>query len=573
MAHTHIHSHTLIHTEAVSRPGWTRWKRSGALYAASSFLLVGLMLLLSAAALAQSSDINELDRYSAAVKQAGTSDRIAALEHFVSSASSSLKIDAMELLVWDYKQQGNHPQATKWAQELAQADPDNGLALAVLSDNARHAALTQTPQQLAESLSLTARGLSGIDRLRKPAGMSDSDFASLQRQVKGILNGELGYADLQRKDYATARISLRKAVALLPDNAQYVYALSLADLMGPAPNQTEGYWHLARAVNLTQGTPAGLQIAAYAADKYRQDGGTARDWEKFLVATASPGASAGSPTTASTNPTVVSAAASQNAATTSSAGSSSATMPSKTTATTAPTPAVANNNSGTSSPLPKETNAASARSARLTAPPLPPLPATSPTPLPPKKPRVVAPPGAPVSLGILVEASVAERRNRKALIDSLIDLVRHLRSSDEAFILSFSNDLVFQQDLTANNDLLEQAMEDIKPASGTSLLDAVGFAAGHLSRIAKNSNRVLIVISDGRNATSHASPLELSGEISISGVRIYCIGMGVADPDGKSRLEALASSTGGRASFISDATQFRAAAHEIAAGLGIDFPM
>lgn len=568
------HTHTTAYCEEASRPKGTAWKSSRSFYAASFFLPFLLMLLLPAAARAQSSEINELESYSSALKQESVNNRMAALEHFVSSASSSLKIDAMELLVWDYKQQGNHPQATKWAQELAQADADNALALAVLSDNARHAVLTQTPQQLAESLSLTARGLSGIDRLRKPAGMSDGEFAALERQVKGTLNGELGYADLQRKDFATARISLRKAVEFLPDNAQYVYALALADLMGPQPNPSEGYWHLARAVNLTQGTPAGLQIAAYAADKYRQDGGTAGNWEKFLIATAAPTARPGFSSrpssdfssAPSSNPASGNSAATASAA--SRATSASATTPPSTATTTR---GAAVNKSASSSRPQKEKNSGS--TPRLEAPPLPPLSAAVPTPLPAEKPRVIPPPGAPVSLGILVEAAVADRRNRKAVIDSLIDLVRHLRASDEAFILSFSNDLVFQQDLTANNDLLEQAMEDIKPASGTSLLDAVGFAAGHLSRIARNSNRVLIVISDGRNATSHTSPLELSGEISISGVRIFCIGMGVEGSDGKYRLEALASSTGGRASFIPDATQFRAAAHEIAAGLGIDFPM
>ena len=53
-------------------------------------------------------------------------------------------------------------------------------------------------------------------------------------------------------------------------------------------------------------------------------------------------------------------------------------------------------------------------------------------------------------------------------------------------------------------------MESIKPEKGAVLDDAIAFAAGHLARIAKYPNRVLLVISDGKNIDSHASPLETS---------------------------------------------------------------
>jgi Mg-chelatase subunit ChlD len=139
-------------------------------------------------------------------------------------------------------------------------------------------------------------------------------------------------------------------------------------------------------------------------------------------------------------------------------------------------------------------------------------------------------------------------------------------------VVSYGRNVGLEQDLTWNYDLLEQAMDKIDPQQGAALLDAVSFSAGHLKRIAKNPNRVLLVISDGTNEFEKGSPLEQAAEIMSSGARIYCIGVGVPGDAERSRLEQLASRTGGRATFIDDPNGFRSAAHEIASNLGIDFP-
>lgn len=178
-----------------------------------------------------------------------------------------------------------------------------------------------------------------------------------------------------------------------------------------------------------------------------------------------------------------------------------------------------------------------------------------------------------MSLGLLIEADVATEENRSAVIYALVDMVRHLREADEAFILSFGQELQFKQDLTQNYDLLEEAMGTITPDGGAALLDAVGFASGHLGRIAKHRNRVLLVISDGQDFGSRTPGYEVTSQIDQSGVRIYCIGVGAMDSGGRSRLDQLASRTGGRATFVPNPLHFRAAARQVAAGLGLDFPM
>ena len=114
-------------------------------------------------------------------------------------------------------------------------------------------------------------------------------------------------------------------------------------------------------------------------------------------------------------------------------------------------------------------------------------------------------------------------RNREAIIATLQDIVSNLRVNDEACILVFSDELDFEQDLTADDKLLEEAISQIRPKQGKALLSGIAFAAGHLKRIGKNSNRILLVISDGRTRQTDADTLTFRSQVS--GVRIDCLGL------------------------------------------------
>jgi hypothetical protein len=52
-------------------------------------------------------------------------------------------------------------------------------------------------------------------------------------------------------------------------------------------------------------------------------------------------------------------------------------------------------------------------------------------------------------------------------------------------------------------------------------------------------------------------------------VLVYCIGVGVADRGAQSRLQTLASATGGAAVFVSDPQQIGQATTDIASRLGM----
>ncbi|HEV7552206.1 MAG TPA: VWA domain-containing protein, partial [Candidatus Angelobacter sp.] len=397
-----------------------------------------------------------------------------------------------------------------------------------------------------------------LDQLGKPEGMLDRNFQMLRQQVAIMLNGEVGLTYLAIEDYPQARLALQQAVASDPNNAQWVYGMGLALLNGKNRDQYRGYWYLARAANLTGGTPQGQQIATYAQRVYQKDGGKDAGWQRYLASAAaldappSPDAGSGKQ---STNTVVAS--------------------------TSGPSRSTGNSPIATNSPVPSrrtETAEASSKgkSAKKKAPfgfedtlhEAPHEPATANAPA--NRPKGIAAPSEAVSLGILIETSLLTNQNRPAIIATLRDIVRNLRVNDEACILVFSDQLDFEQDLTADDKLLEEAVSQIHPKPGKALLAGIAFAAGHLKRIGKNSNRILLVIADGRNAQTTSDNVTFRSQVS--GVRIDCIGLEADGASERALLEQVASYTGGRTSFAADSRQFRTAALQMTRTMGIAVP-
>ena len=474
------------------------------------------VLGLTASVLGQSADTRSLKSYVAAIS-ASPAQRALALERFLSAEpKSSLHRDAMAWLTWTQLQIGDAAAAARSGRELLAHDAADPLALAATLNAPRRQAADRAGDRAALEQSHAA--LLRLDQLRRPEGMSDRAYAEMKRAVAGLLDGAAGMAAQRLGDAASAQVYLRYALSVFPQDSRYMYGLGLADLDAKPRNSEEGYWYLARAVNLTRSG----DVNEYAFRLYERDGGSADQWRQFLASTAAPTARYVAP-----------AGQVQLASTEGPHG-------------------------GT-----------------LQVPPLPPAPSEraadlNPLVIPPEERAARA--GEPLSLGILLETSLATQRDRDHLIAALGDMLRGLGRDDEAFVLSFSNDLVFEQDLTGNPAALDRALHAVKPQSGAALLDAVGFAAGHLQRIARNPNRALVVISDGRNSAASAmSAFQAEGQIDASNVRIYCIGIAVGDAAARLRLEALSSHTGGRTEFISGAGQFRAAAQQLSQNLGLDF--
>jgi tetratricopeptide (TPR) repeat protein len=538
---------------------------------------------------APTSQPTSLEIYANAMKQPRVADQIAELERYLTVAENGiLKQDALEVLTWDYMRMGSSDHVKQRAQQLLAIDPRNPVALAGLAEQGAMPPGSPTAGEhdkkgRNQRIDQAESALAALERLRRPEGMQAGDFAAMRRRAESRLNGVLGLAYVDREEYQQARTPLQQAAAVDPANPQYAYALGLALLMGKDPaDQQNAFLNLAKAVNLTQGTPSGNEISAFARKQYHKAGGNDPDWNRYLAAavvreprrnTATMNASAtSSAPTISTAPTVPNVPPSGNPAAPNAASTSS---PTSTIAKNVPTAT----NPATGTP-PRSVTPSSVTPPSVTSPPALPAPSTTTTPRasvaspdvnvhPAPTPRPIQPavttPNAPLSLGILIETALLTHQNRDAIIATLKDLISHLRAEDEAAILVFSDQLDFEQDLTADDNLLDQAMSSLHPRPGRALLDGVAFAAGHLRRIGKNANRVLLVISDGRSLKETGHPISAE----VQGVRIYCIGLNADGADQRQLLQRLASYTGGVATFASGAQDFRTATMRFTQDMGL----
>ena len=89
-----------------------------------------------------------------------------------------------------------------------------------------------------------------VDKMTKPDGVSDADFAKQKAQLSGLLNSVAGFSALQMKDYAGAQKYLRPAVEADPNNVENVYPLALAYLTATPSDDVNGLFFIARAANL-----------------------------------------------------------------------------------------------------------------------------------------------------------------------------------------------------------------------------------------------------------------------------------------------------------------------------------
>jgi von Willebrand factor type A domain len=506
--------------------------------------IVVLLLLCSISLCAQpQSAQSSVEAYADAIKQSVISQRIGAMERYLSlSSGGSLRVDALEFLIWDHMRLGHPTQALGYAKQLLAIAPNNPVAIAMLNQDPP---ATKGKKELEKGLATLKTASASLNQLVKPEGMPGRNFDALRRQVAIMLSGSMGLWYLRSEDYQDARLSLQQAVNDDPNNSSWVYGLGLALLEGKDKDEYRGYWYLARAANLTDSR----EIAEYARRRYHEGGGKDAGWQAFVASAAALDAPPNPAGSSQENAVQVAS----NSGSASHAGRPSASQEESASAQAKlETASLTKNSKNKSSFGFEDTLREPERPAAVARP---------------QGPKGLAAPSEAVSLGILIETSLLTGQNRAAIISTLKDIVRNLRNRDEACILVFSDQLDFEQDLTADDKLLEEALSQIKPRTGKALLSGISFAAGHLKRIGRNNNRILLIISDG--ATSSGTTDTLSFRSQVSGVRIDCIGLKTAGLEERSLLERLASYSGGKASFAANADEFRGAALEMTQNMGI----
>lgn len=163
----------------------------------------------------------------------------------------------------------------------------------------------------------------------------------------------------------------------------------------------------------------------------------------------------------------------------------------------------------------------------------------------------------PISLGIIIDSSGSMYDKRPSVDAAALNLVKLSNPKDEAFVVDFNSEPYIDQDFTSSILKLQQGLSYVKAGGGTALYDAVIASADYLSKNAKQSKQVLLIVTDGDDNSSNASLEEAIQRVqALDGPSIYCIGLLFGGDlnhkdmkHSKEVLTQLADDTGGQAYF------------------------
>jgi tetratricopeptide (TPR) repeat protein len=252
------------------------------------FALSGAVVQQLAAQTAQKPQIKDPAEYNAyvnAVQQSDPAAKAQAIEAFVQTYPNSvMKEEALVQLMGAYQQSNNASKTIDTASRILQANPNNIRALALLAYYYRSLCAqggADGPKNCDEATQYGQKGLAALPNATKAESMSDADFTKFHNDLTGIFDGAVGFAALQKKDYATAQKDLREAISVesQPTIAD-IYPLATADLEAK-PMNPEGFWFAIKASGLAQGAGQ-QQILDYARKKYIRYHGSETGWADLV---------------------------------------------------------------------------------------------------------------------------------------------------------------------------------------------------------------------------------------------------------------------------------------------------
>ena len=132
---------------------------------------------------------------------------------------------------------------------------------------------------------------------------------------------------------------------------------------------------------------------------------------------------------------------------------------------------------------------------------------------------------APVSLGIVFDASRSMEGKLDQSRAAVSRFFRTSRSGDEFFLVEFNDRPRLLSGFTSNTAAIEQSLVGIQPRNWTALLDAV-YMAVHQMKNASNSHKALLILSDGGDNNSRYTESEMKSRVREADVSIYSIGLG-----------------------------------------------
>lgn len=216
--------------------------------------------------------IPEYNAFQAARAETNAQNRIKLLDDFVSKfPNSTLMTYVDQLYISTYTELKNYPKVIEYADKmLAMGDKlDSGTRLQILQTRVQVFPFAFNPKdpnahdQLVKERDAAKEGADLLAKYPKPADskLTDEQFAEQKKPAIAFFDAAAGFADLQLKDYPAAIEAFKGATANNPKDAVSYYREGLAYLGATPPQSVDGFWALARAINL--GVPDADKIKDY----------------------------------------------------------------------------------------------------------------------------------------------------------------------------------------------------------------------------------------------------------------------------------------------------------------------
>ncbi len=169
----------------------------------------------------------------------------------------------------------------------------------------------------------------------------------------------------------------------------------------------------------------------------------------------------------------------------------------------------------------------------------------------------------------VLDNSGSMRDKREAAKAAVLAFAKSLRPGDELCIVDFNDDAYLDLDFTSDPRKVEEALAHYDARGGTIMRDAIQMSIEHVVQRAQNGKKALVLVTDGTDNASAVSRTSLQTEVRNSGVRVYCIGLMIADQSreavrSRRELMELAEASGGQDFYPMDLAEAERIAPEIA---------
>jgi tetratricopeptide (TPR) repeat protein len=199
---------------------------------------------------------DEYEAFNAMATEKDPNKKISLAEAFLQKFSNSdFKEGAYMAEMQAYQQLGQADKAVEAAHKALELNPDNLDALRFLSFVFPFIYKADDPEataKLSRAESDAKHGLEMLQKLQKPAGVSDEQFNQAVKGLRAVFNGTVGFVALQRKDYAAAITSCKAASEDNPSDWYVFYRMGLAYLYSNPHDYDHALWYIARAYDLAK---------------------------------------------------------------------------------------------------------------------------------------------------------------------------------------------------------------------------------------------------------------------------------------------------------------------------------